>query len=260
MTDPFNDHTSDPTIPPTSESPIEAAAAAAADAPPPVDSTCPPARRDGRGRRRKPKGPTFAELGLHADVLRAIEEMGFTEPMPVQAATLPLITRRPRPDGPVAHRLGQDRRVRHPVRERHRQRRRQVRAGDRAAADARAGAAGRRRAGASIAAYRQITVVPVYGGAPMGRQVEQLRAGGQIVCGTPGRVLDHLRRGTLKLDRRPLRRARRVRRDAVDGLPGGHRGHPREDAGRRGRRCCSRRRCPRGSSGCRGGSCATPSS
>jgi ATP-dependent RNA helicase DeaD len=41
----------------------------------------------------------------------------------------------------------------------------------------------------------------VYGGAPMGRQVEQLRDGGQIVCGTPGRVLDHLRRGTLRLDR-----------------------------------------------------------
>ena len=35
----------------------------------------------------------------------------------------------------------------------------------------------------------------------MGRQIEQLHAGGQIVCGTPGRVLDHLRRGTLKLDR-----------------------------------------------------------
>jgi ATP-dependent RNA helicase DeaD len=35
----------------------------------------------------------------------------------------------------------------------------------------------------------------------MGRQVEMLAAGGQIVCGTPGRVLDHLRRGTLKLDR-----------------------------------------------------------
>ena len=35
----------------------------------------------------------------------------------------------------------------------------------------------------------------------MGRQVEQLRDGGQIVCGTPGRVLDHLRRGTLQLDR-----------------------------------------------------------
>jgi ATP-dependent RNA helicase DeaD len=35
----------------------------------------------------------------------------------------------------------------------------------------------------------------------MGRQIEQLRAGGQIVCGTPGRILDHLRRGTLHLDK-----------------------------------------------------------
>src|SRR5437762_9072931 len=35
----------------------------------------------------------------------------------------------------------------------------------------------------------------------MGRQIEQLKAGGQLVAGTPGRVLDHIRRGTLKLDR-----------------------------------------------------------
>src|SRR5205823_7274829 len=41
----------------------------------------------------------------------------------------------------------------------------------------------------------------VYGGAPMGRQIEQLRDGAQIVGGTPGRVLDHLRRGTLHLDK-----------------------------------------------------------
>jgi ATP-dependent RNA helicase DeaD len=54
---------------------------------------------------------------------------------------------------------------------------------------------------ARIAAHLNLTVVPVYGGAPMGRQVEQLRAGGQIVCGTPGRILDHIRRGTLKLDK-----------------------------------------------------------
>ena len=35
------------------------------------------------------KGPSFAELGLHSDVLRAVEEMGFSEPMPVQATTEP---------------------------------------------------------------------------------------------------------------------------------------------------------------------------
>jgi ATP-dependent RNA helicase DeaD len=51
-----------------------------------------------------------------------------------------------------------------------------------------------------ICAYRNLQVVPVYGGAPMGRQIEALKAGAQIVAGTPGRVLDHLRRGTLKIN------------------------------------------------------------
>ncbi|MBI4508331.1 MAG: DEAD/DEAH box helicase [Deltaproteobacteria bacterium] len=50
-----------------------------------------------------------------------------------------------------------------------------------------------------ICVYRNLQVVPVYGGAPMGRQMEALKAGAQIVAGTPGRVLDHLRRGTLLL-------------------------------------------------------------
>ena len=177
--------------------------------------------------------------------------------MLVQAKTLPLDHGGARPDGPVAHRLGQDRRLRHPVRER-RRRRRATRPCRRSCCCRRA--SWRCRSPPSWRASprtRAIVVVPVYGGAPMGRQVEMLSAGGQIVCGTPGRVLDHLRRGTLKLDRVQVRGARRVRRDAVDGLPGGHRGDPRAHARRRGRRCCSRRRCPRASSACRGASCAT---
>ncbi|MFH0902968.1 MAG: DEAD/DEAH box helicase, partial [Pseudomonadota bacterium] len=51
-----------------------------------------------------------------------------------------------------------------------------------------------------IAAYRDVKVAAVYGGAPMGRQIEALRAGAKIVAGTPGRILDHIRRETLKLD------------------------------------------------------------
>ena len=43
------------------------------------------ARPGSRGRCGPPKGPSFAELGLHADVMRAVDEMGFSEPMPVQA-------------------------------------------------------------------------------------------------------------------------------------------------------------------------------
>ena len=48
-----------------------------------------------------------------------------------------------------------------------------------------------------LAKYRGISVVAIYGGAPMSRQFEQLKAGAQIVVGTPGRVLDHLQRETL---------------------------------------------------------------
>lgn len=42
-------------------------------------------------------------------------------------------------------------------------------------------------------------VVPIYGGADYGGQLRQLKRGVQVVVGTPGRVMDHMRRGTLKL-------------------------------------------------------------
>ena len=47
---------------------------------------------------------------------------------------------------------------------------------------------------------RSISAVPIYGGASYDRQLFELRKGTQIVIGTPGRLMDHLERGTLKLD------------------------------------------------------------
>ncbi len=47
---------------------------------------------------------------------------------------------------------------------------------------------------------RGFHVLPIYGGQPMSGQLRGLRRGVQVVVGTPGRVMDHLRRGTLKLD------------------------------------------------------------
>jgi ATP-dependent RNA helicase DeaD len=148
----------------------------------------------------RPKGPRFDQLGLGPDVLRALQDMGFQEAMEVQAATLPLA--RSGKDVMVQSRTGSGKTaafgipfvndivdpalkavqaiVLLPTRELALQ----------VAAEL-----------ARIAAHRPITVAPIYGGAPMGRQVEVLRAGAQIVCGTPGRILDHLRRGTLTLDR-----------------------------------------------------------
>ena len=45
-----------------------------------------------------------------------------------------------------------------------------------------------------------INIVPVYGGQPIQRQMVALSKGAQIVIGTPGRVIDHLERKTLKLE------------------------------------------------------------
>ena len=46
---------------------------------------------------------------------------------------------------------------------------------------------------------QRFSVACVYGGQPYGPQLRQLERGPQVVVGTPGRLLDHLRRGTLKL-------------------------------------------------------------
>ena len=52
---------------------------------------------------------------------------------------------------------------------------------------------------AAMAKHTGLTVVPVYGGQPIVQQFKALKHGAQIVVGTPGRVLDHLNRETLKL-------------------------------------------------------------
>ena len=47
---------------------------------------------------------------------------------------------------------------------------------------------------------RSIEILPVYGGQPIDRQIRALKKGVQIIIGTPGRVMDHMERRTLKLD------------------------------------------------------------
>jgi ATP-dependent RNA helicase DeaD len=161
----------------------------------PSDSTDPAPREDDP----TPK-TTFADLGLGSAVLQALSDMGFAEPMEVQVTAIPLV--RQRRDILVQSRTGSGKTaafaipfadwiadakdtfpqaiVLLPTRELALQ----------VAAET-----------ARICATTQLAVVPVYGGSPMGRQIEQLRDRAQIVCGTPGRVLDHIRRGTLKLDK-----------------------------------------------------------
>ena len=57
------------------------------------------------------------------------------------------------------------------------------------------------RMNAGLAPEERLNAIPVYGGVGYGPQVEAFEKGAQLVVGTPGRVLDHLSRGTLKLDK-----------------------------------------------------------
>ena len=45
-----------------------------------------------------------------------------------------------------------------------------------------------------------IRIVPIYGGQPIERQIQSLKRGAEIIIGTPGRVMDHMRRKTIKLN------------------------------------------------------------
>ena len=77
-----------------------------------------------------------------------------------------------------------------------------------------------------------VRVLPVYGGQPIGRQLYAMRAGVDVVIATPGRALDHLRRGSLVMRSRACSGARRGRRDARHGFRRGHRGGPQGGARR----------------------------
>jgi len=50
-----------------------------------------------------------------------------------------------------------------------------------------------------ISRYTGVRVCPIYGGEKINRQIRKLKSGVHIVVGTPGRIIDHLQRGTLKL-------------------------------------------------------------
>ena len=77
-----------------------------------------------------------------------------------------------------------------------------------------------------------VKVTSVYGGQPIGRQLDALRRGVHVVVATPGRAIDHLKRGSLDLDQ-----VRTVVLDEADemldmGFTRRHRAHPRQHAKR----------------------------
>ena len=142
---------------------------------------------------------TFADFKLSPQVSRAVVEMGFETPSPIQAQTLPLLLGNSTDFiGLAATGTGKTAAFSIPLLERIDASKKSVQAlvlcPTRELALQVAGQID------LLGKYKQVRALPVYGGSSYADQIRGLRMGVQIVVGTPGRVVDHIERGTLQLE------------------------------------------------------------
>src|SRR5690625_4613478 len=145
--------------------------------------------------------PKFSELGLHPLVLKAVQAQGYETPTPIQAETIPTLLSGRDVIGLAQTGTGKTAAFALP-----------------ALSDlAEAGRAENGPFALVLTPTRELaiqvaeaftsyatelpdfSVLPIYGGQAYGPQLAGLRRGAQVVVGTPGRVIDHLKRGSLKL-------------------------------------------------------------
>ncbi len=141
--------------------------------------------------------PAFTALGLSADVLRVLDELGYEEPTPIQAQAIPLLLAGRDVLGSAATGTGKTAAFALPLIERLDPKVRAVQG--LVLAPTRELAMQVAEAIHRYGRHRGVTVVPIYGGQPIQRQLIGLKRGAQVVVGTPGRLLDHIRRGSLEL-------------------------------------------------------------
>jgi ATP-dependent RNA helicase DeaD len=141
----------------------------------------------------------FASLGLVDRLLEALVRLGYEEPTPVQRATIPLLLTGADVLGQAATGTGKTAAFALPILQ-------GIGAGAPAVPSALVLVPTRELAvqvSEAMFKYGQglgIKVLPVFGGQPIGRQLRELDHGVHVVVGTPGRVIDHINRGSLKLD------------------------------------------------------------
>ncbi len=140
---------------------------------------------------------TFEDLQLSAPTLKAIKDLGYEEPTPIQAQTINLMLEGKDVIAQAQTGTGKTAAFALPIIERL--------SSDKSAPQAlvltptRELAMQVAEAFHSYGKYHHVSVLPVYGGQPIERQLRALDRGVQVVVGTPGRLLDHIRRGTLNL-------------------------------------------------------------
>ena len=146
-----------------------------------------------------PRDMSFGPVTVSAPVARALADMGYSAPTPIQELVIDPLLRGQDLVGQAQTGTGKTAGFGIPIAE---------------VVDARAGYVqaivltptrelARQVAGelSKICKYRGAEVVPVYGGARLGPQIKAIENGAPVIVGTPGRVIDLIDRGVLRLDR-----------------------------------------------------------
>ncbi len=141
----------------------------------------------------------FDELELYPSILRAVEEMGFEEMSPIQAKAIPVLLEGKDIVGQAQTGTGKTAAFSIPLLQKINTKERNLQAvvlcptrelAIQVAEEIR-----------KLALFMHgIKILPVYGGQEISKQIRSLKSGVQIIIGTPGRVMDHMRRKTVKFD------------------------------------------------------------
>lgn len=140
----------------------------------------------------------FEQLAIQPEILRAITDMGFEEATPIQAKSIPVILEGKDIVGQAQTGTGKTASFGIPILQNIDPQNRALQAivlcptrelAIQVADELR-----------KLAKYLHgIKVLPIYGGQDITKQIRSIKAGTQIIIGTPGRVMDHMRRKTVKL-------------------------------------------------------------
>ncbi|MDR1401319.1 MAG: DEAD/DEAH box helicase [Endomicrobium sp.] len=144
------------------------------------------------------KALKFSELSLSSEILKAVKDLGFEEATPIQSLSIPRIMAGADIVGQAQTGTGKTAAFGIPILEKIDSKRKDVQS---------IVLCPTRELAIQVAEelklfskYKEgIVIVPIYGGQPIQRQMIALSKGAQVVIGTPGRVIDHLERKTLKL-------------------------------------------------------------
>ncbi|APH39427.1 ATP-dependent RNA helicase [Methanohalophilus halophilus] len=141
---------------------------------------------------------TFKDLNLSKNIERAVEDMGFEEPTPIQSQSIPYLMEGKDVIGQAQTGTGKTAAFGIPALEMLDVKSKKVQVVVLCPTRELANQVAEEMS--KLAKYQNTKMLPVYGGQPIDRQIKALRRGVHIVIGTPGRIMDHIQRKTLKLD------------------------------------------------------------